>query len=77
MKKKMKQRIKAAAIAYKKKAAAAARKELAAAKKRFNAAHKRANMYVKSNPEKAVLAAAALGAAIGVAATAVALRKRK
>lgn len=74
--KQLKQKAKAAIKVYKAKAAKTARIQLAAAKKKFNAAHKSANAAVRRNPEKAVLIAAALGAAIG-AATAVALRRKK
>jgi len=73
----MNKKVKAAILAYKKKAAVMAKKELAVAKKRFNAAHSQASAAVKKNPEKAVLIATALGAALGAAATAVAMKKRK
>lgn len=57
-----------------------AQKELAKAKKRFAAAEKKVRGYIKKNPEKAALIAAAAGAAIGAAIGAgitKAMRRRK
>lgn len=77
MKKQIQKRMKAAVMAAKRKAAIEAKRELVIAKRKFDAAHKRANATIKSNPQKAVLLATAIGAAAGAAITAVAMRRRK
>ena len=51
---------------------AKARKELAKLKKKYQAAEKKAKSYIKSNPGKALLLAAGVGAAIGAGVAAIA-----
>jgi ElaB/YqjD/DUF883 family membrane-anchored ribosome-binding protein len=64
------------AAAAAKKARAAAKKAFAVAKTKFRTAENEVNKHIKKDPAKAVMIAAAVGAAIG-AVTMLALSKKK
>ncbi|MFA5411795.1 MAG: hypothetical protein WC350_00395 [Candidatus Micrarchaeia archaeon] len=59
-----------------KRAEAAAKKAIVTARAKFKAAEKAVNKHIKNDPEKAVLIAAGIGAAIG-AITMLALKRKK
>jgi ElaB/YqjD/DUF883 family membrane-anchored ribosome-binding protein len=72
-----KAKISAKAKAAAKKAQAAAKKALTLVRTKFRNAEKEIDRHIKNNPEKAVLLAAGIGAAIGAVTTYALTRKKQ
>ena len=72
----MKAKTKKQMVALKAKAVRMARKELGVAKRKIVSAEKQVSAYAKKNPEKAMLIAAAIGAAVGAGIIAALKRKK-